>query len=199
MIVPIAHDFACPWCWIGLFQAKDLKRQFDVQFEWRAYEIFPEEMAFGEYKPSSDPPNKPKTPSRFQLAIAAQRMTSPTNRGPANIRSHKAHEAVEFINVKTRQTDEFVEAIYRAYYEQAADIDNVDVLVDIARPFTKEVDALTEAIKSKRFKSEIIAFDEPAYATGIYNVPTFRIGGELYAEQPYTVLEKAMQNAMVKR
>ena len=196
MIIRLAHDFACPWCWIGLLQANDLRREFGVQFDWRGYEIFPEDMPWPEKKFLTEPPNKPKTPTRFQLAVAAQRIQWPTNRGPAEIRSHKAHEAVEFIKTET-EPDDFIEAVYRAYYEQAADIDNIDVLATIAKPYTKNIDDLIKAIETKRFKDNIIAFDEPSYATGIYNVPTFIIAGERYAEQPYTALEKAMRQALV--
>ena len=26
--VTIAHDYLCPWCWVGFFQAKRLKEEF---------------------------------------------------------------------------------------------------------------------------------------------------------------------------
>jgi hypothetical protein len=56
---------------------------------------------------------------------------------------------------------------------------------------------MVQAIKERRFEDKIIAFDEPSYATGVYNVPTFYIGGERYAEQPYGVLQQAMRKLVV--
>jgi hypothetical protein len=43
-----------------------------------------------------------------------------------------------------------------------------------------------------------VGFDDPAYASGVYNVPTFFIGEERYAEQPLTVLKKAVRGALAR-
>lgn len=196
MLIPIAHDFICPWCYLGLLQAEDLERQYGVEFEWRSYEILPEGMEYPQRKQTEEPPDKPSVPTRFQLACAAQGVQWPTNRGPSGIRSHKAHEAVEFIRTEQNPSD-FVADIYRAYYEQAADIDNADVVLEIAKAHTKNLDELRSAIETKRYADKIVAFDEPSYETGIYNVPTFYIAGERYAEQPYVALEKAVKDALV--
>jgi len=44
--LPIAHDFICPWCWVGLLQALKLKKEFGVALEWKGYELWPEELAW---------------------------------------------------------------------------------------------------------------------------------------------------------
>lgn len=51
------------------------------------------------------------------------------------------------------------------------------------------------SIETEQFADRIVGFDAPAYKTGIFNVPTFIIAGERYAEQPYLVLEKAVARA----
>ena len=97
MIIPVAHDFICPWCWIGISQARRLQQEFGVQIEWLAYELLPETMEWPE------PPPKPvvetertKTPNRIELAYAAEGMEPPTADRPKRMRSHYAHEAAEF-------------------------------------------------------------------------------------------------------
>jgi riboflavin biosynthesis pyrimidine reductase len=60
---------------------------------------------------------------------------------------------------------------------------------------------LAEAVESVAYKDSVIGFDAPAYKSGVFNVPTFYIGGERYAEQPYVVLldaVKAAKKAYVK-
>jgi len=51
---------------------------------------------------------------------------------------------------------------------------------------------LVKAIAERSYQHNIIGFDDPAHATGVYNVPTFFIGGDRYAEQPYSVIRKAV-------
>jgi hypothetical protein len=73
MIIPVAHDFSCPWCWIGLHQAKRLAAEFGVEFNWLAYEIYPETMDF-EPKPriqiSNRPPPPPPLPRAYKQITA---------------------------------------------------------------------------------------------------------------------------------
>jgi predicted DsbA family dithiol-disulfide isomerase len=42
LTVTIAHDYQCPWCWIGLLQAKRLKQEFpSIALDWQGYELLP--------------------------------------------------------------------------------------------------------------------------------------------------------------
>ncbi|MEA2551998.1 MAG: hypothetical protein QOJ65_174 [Fimbriimonadaceae bacterium] len=198
MTIRLAHDFSCPWCWIGLQQAKLLRQEFGVDIEWLAYELYPEDLEFGKPKPPEDPGDKPPTPTRLELAYVAQGMEKPTNRGPAPVRTHQIHEIVEFAKTEG-PPDDLIEAIYRAFWEQGADIRNLDTLFEIAKPSIKDTDAMVRAVNERQFAAKIVGFDESAYRTGVYHVPTFYIGGERYAEQPYVVLQRAMREAKVAR
>src|SRR5579885_3466782 len=193
MVIPVAHDFSCPWCWIALFQVKQLKEEFGVEIEWLPYELYPEGLEYKSSTPVEEPPNKPPVPTRLQLAYAAQGMERPTKKRPWPMRTHRIHEAVEFAKTENPRPDDFVEVIYRAYYEDAADIDDIEVITELAKPFVKDIDGMLLAIQQKRFAAKIIGFDQPSYDSGVYNVPTFYIGGERYAEQPYIVLQNAMK------
>jgi predicted DsbA family dithiol-disulfide isomerase len=198
MLIPVAHDFTCPWCWIMLFQTEELTAEFGVRFDWRGYELWPEELAQPE---SVSPPPKPlqtdrpATPTRMQLAYAAQRIERPTSKRPDDMNSHNAHEAVEFAKLSGVQ-DQVIARLYRAYWEDGKIISDLDVIAELTADLIEDQAGLREAIETKRFKDQIIGFDDPAYATGVYNVPTFFIGGERYAEQPITVIRKAIQGQL---
>ena len=198
MIIPVAHDYSCPWCWIGLLQADQLRAEFGVEFDWLAYELYPEELELGTWTHPEEPPDKPPVPTRMELAYAAQGIERPTNKGPYPMRTHKVHEATEYAKA-TGGVDELVSAFYHGYYEQAADLDDIDVLANLARPIVSSLDEMLLAVSQKRYKANIIGFDEGAYRSGVYNVPTFYIGGERYAEQPYVVLQRAMKKAVMVR
>lgn len=191
MIIPVAHDFICPWCWIGLFQAKDLATEFGVTFEWRAYELYPQELEWPAPAPVPETDGRPKTPSRLQLAIAAQNLVIPKVEKPHQMRTHQVHNAVEYAKTEG-PVDEFIEVLYRAYWEQGTDINDPEQILKLSTGLVRDQDALMDAIKNSTFKSKIVGFDDDAYASGIYNVPTFIINGSLYAEQPTTVLRAAI-------
>ena len=192
MKIPLAHDFTCPWCWIGLHQAHRLEEQFGAEIEWLSYELMPDELEWSTPAPPTTPdPNRPPVPTRLELAYAAEGMEKPTAERPRRMRSHNAHEAVEFAR-EEGVANELVDRLYHAFWEEGQEINNPQVLAELAEGIVKDVPGMLRAIEERRFRDRIIGFDNPAYASGVYNVPTFYIDGERYGEQPYMVLEKAM-------
>jgi predicted DsbA family dithiol-disulfide isomerase len=191
--IPIAHDFICPWCWVGLLQAKRLKEEFGVSLDWRGYELWPEVLAWPEWGPGApEPANKPPVPSRFDFILYADGITLPKADKPHRMRTHNAHEALEFAK-RAGKADEFVEALYRSYWEEGRDINDPEVLVDLAPSILGDVTGLKEAIETRQFASDIVEFDDDAHEHGIYNVPTFFIGEKRLAEQPYVVIRAAVE------
>ncbi|HWA83808.1 MAG TPA: dihydrofolate reductase family protein [Fimbriimonadaceae bacterium] len=196
LAIPVAHDFTCPWCWIGLFQAKRLKAEFGVEIEWRGHELWPEELEWPEYRPAAAIPGRPPVPSRLDFIKLMDGIEVPVTERPKRMRVHAPLEAVEFFKERQPESvDAFVEAVYRAYWERAERIGDVEVLVALAGRFGIDLVDLAEALESRRFRDRVVHFDAPSYKAGVFNVPTFWIGGEPYAEQPYAVLEKAMRAA----
>jgi predicted DsbA family dithiol-disulfide isomerase len=198
MTIRVAHDFTCPWCWVGLFQAKDLAREFGATIDWVGYELWPLDLDWpSPAAPEPDKPsNKPQTPSRMDLAYAAQGMEPPTATRPRRMRTNNVHQAVEFAKTVGVQ-DEFIERLYRALWEQGREINAPDVLRELASGLM-DADAMLVAVEEVRYRDQVVGFDDPAYASGVYNVPTFFIGEERYAGQPLTVLRKAVRGALAE-
>lgn len=199
LVVPIAHDFVCSWCWIGWFQAERLRLEFGVEFDWLGYELFPEEI------PWPEPPelstvisNRPATPSRLDLAYAAQGIPKPTSQRPKRMRDHAALESVELAKDLGFAHD-WVGRLYQAYWESGAEIGSPAVLLDLARDWFPDLDRLASVIRERAYADRITSFNSDAFASGVSNVPTFFIGGNRYAEQPYGVLRDALEVALVNR
>lgn len=199
-LIAVAHDYICPWCWIGLLQIKALKEEFDVEFDYLSYELMPEELPWDPpTPPAPEPPqpeNKPKTPSRLALAYAAQGIEPPTVKRPRRMRSHNALEATEYAKTEGK-ADAFVERLYRALWEEGREINNPDVLAELAEGLLDDVPAMLKAVETKQFDSQIVKFDDESYAKGVYNVPTYFIGGVRYAEEPLITIRKALREAGV--
>jgi predicted DsbA family dithiol-disulfide isomerase len=199
MTVPVAHDVICPWCWIGVSQARRLREDFGVGIEWLSYELMPESLPWDPPAPREpENPDRPKTPSRLQLAYAAEGLERPTSTGPARMRSHNVLEALEHAK-DAGVADAAVEAVYRAYWAEGLEVDAPEVLARVLEGVVPDLDAMLEAVAERRYAARIVPFDDAAYASGVYNVPTFFIGGERYAEQPYAVLRQAMERSLVEK
>ncbi len=193
LTIPVAHDFICPWCWVGMLQAKQLKEDFGVEIEWLGYELFPDELEWPDHAPAPEPPaNKPATLTRFEFLLVADDLEMPKSVRPHKMRTHNAHEALEYAKTEGKG-DEFNELLYRAYWEKGRDINRPDILLELAQGVLNDPEEMAKAIAEKRFADKIVGFDDDAYASGVYNVPTFYIGEARYAEQPYVVLKKAIQ------
>ena len=188
---PVAHDFNCPWCWVGLFQAQRLQKEFGIEIEWLGFELMPKGMKYEPSGPKVDPPNRPATLSRLSLLLVAESMVLPLVPKPPDVRTYNAHQAVEYAKTEGVQ-DALVEAIYRAYWEDGRDINNISTLCEIANGIVLDIDKMKLAMEGDQFGSNVVDFDEDAYAAGVYNVPTFFIGEKRLAEQPYSVIRKAM-------
>lgn len=196
MVIPVAHDYICGWCWIAVFQTQRLKADFGVEFDWLSYELMPETLPWDDSpRPPEVTTNRPKTPSRFELACAAEGIDKPSAVRPGKMRSHNALEATEYVK-SMGSPDEFVYAMYRAYWEEGREIDSLDVIAEIGARYVSDVGELLDAVQERRFADKIVPFDEQAYSQGVYNVPTYWIGGDRYAEQPRIVLESAIRKVL---
>ncbi|MBX3113516.1 MAG: DsbA family protein [Fimbriimonadaceae bacterium] len=197
MIIEVAHDYNCPWCWIGIHQADYLEKEFGVQFEFMGYELMPEELPWGESPPVPEvTTNRPKTPSRMDLAYLASNVERPPKGiQPKRMRTHNALLATEYAKSVGKQS-EFVRRLYDAYWLEGIEINALENLRLLAEGIVDDPEALVDSVLSKEFESKVVKFDSDAYAAGVYNVPTFFIGGERYAEQPTAVLREAVYEAL---
>ncbi|MEZ0327031.1 MAG: dihydrofolate reductase family protein [Fimbriimonas sp.] len=192
LTIPVAHDFNCAWCWVGFLQARRLQREFGVEIDWCPFEIHPDNLWEEERLTG-----QPGMPSRLDLHVWAEQTDIPKVQRNPKMRTHNAHLAVEYAKDEG-SADALVEAIYRAYWEEGRDIDDPDVLIQLALGIICDLDALEQTIAKKTYADRIIPFNEPAYEQGVTHVPCFFIGGERYAEQKYHVLRKAVEEELAR-
>ncbi len=195
LVIQVAHDFTCPWCWVALFQAKRLQAEFGVEIEWLGYELWPEELEWPESRPAMPAPlNRPPILSRFEFLKLMDGVDVPDVDRPKGMRVHASLEAVEYLKEHSPgAAGSFVEDVYRAYWERGEAIGEIDVICRLLAPYLSEpVQAARQALEERRYRDNVVHFDAPSYKLGIFNVPTFFIGGERLAEQPYVVLRRAV-------
>lgn len=187
--VVIAHDYLCPWCWIGLFQAQRLKEEFpQIKQDWRGFELLPVELGpLPDYKPR--PRDLSKPPSRLDILAELDGIPIPRDRTIGLIRTHDALQGAEYAKERAPELfDAYNEAVYRAFWERSEDISDLDVLGEIVKNVGIDRDDFLDRIRAKEYSMRIVGFDDDAYAEDITHVPTFMFRGERCAEAPYSVV-----------
>lgn len=170
-----------------------LTEELGVQFDLIGYELMPEELPWGDSAPRPEPdPRRPVTPSRMDLAYAASGVEAPPKVQPKKMRTHNALLATEY-GKSVGVGMALAKRLYEAYWLEGVVINDIEELARLAKGILPDVDALVQSIASGEFETKIVKFDDDAYAAGVFNVPTYFIGGEKYAEQPYGVLAEAIK------
>lgn len=88
------------------------------------------------------------------------------------------------------------DALYRAYFVEAKNIGDKDVLMDIVAAVGMDVDAARVALDERTFKDAIDQDWAMSRAYGVTGVPTFVAGGYgVVGAQPYEVLAQLVEKA----
>jgi predicted DsbA family dithiol-disulfide isomerase len=88
------------------------------------------------------------------------------------------------------------DAMFRAYFVDARDISNPDVLLEIAASVGLPADKAREVIEKRTHKEAIDADWQKSHQYGVTGVPTFVIGRNgVVGAQPYEVLEELVKQA----
>ena len=196
--VTIAHDYLCPWCWVGFFQAQRLREEFpQINQVWRGFELLPEELGpLPDYTPQPKDPAAP--PSRFELFSQAESAPVPEGRTIGVVRTHNALEGAAYAQDKAPERfDAYNEAVYRAFWERSEDISALNVLGRLAEGAGLDRAAFLQAVSSKAYYDQIVRFDDDAYAADVTHVPTFLSRGERCAEAPYTTIRDLAQRYLI--
>lgn len=183
----VAHDVVCPWCWVARKQAARLQAEFPtLTFRWVGYELHPEGVGEACEETASEPPTKPRVPTRLELLLLVEGLTLPRRtRGPS--RSRMALEGAEYA-YEAGLAEPYLDALYHTYWEEDRDISSKRVLTEVAEEAGLDIGAFLDALETRRYRSRVVEFDTPAHARGVWHVPTWMFPEEWVAEQPYPVL-----------
>ena len=92
--------------------------------------------------------------------------------------------------------DAIHDALFRAYFVDARNIGDPEVLIEIAAAVGLPADAAREVIEKRSHKAAIDADWEKSHAYGVTGVPTFVAGKHgVVGAQPYEALEELVRQA----
>ena len=88
------------------------------------------------------------------------------------------------------------DAFFRAYFVEARDISDVDVMLDIVKSVGLSADAAREVLDKRTFKDAVDEDWKLSRQYGITGVPTFVVGNRgVVGAQPYEALEQLVKTS----
>lgn len=188
MKVEIWSDVVCPFCYIGKRRFEAALNQFehtkDLEIIWKSYQLNPNQV--------SDP-NKSAVQSLAEskgISLAeAQRLTEYVTDMAKTVglqynfdktvvaNTFKAHQFTHFAKSQGKQ-NEAEEVLFQAYFIDGLNIDDLDVLAQLADKIGLDSNDLRASIENGTYKDAVVHDFYQARQVGVQGVPFFLIDGK---------------------
>jgi predicted DsbA family dithiol-disulfide isomerase len=170
-------DYICPFCYVGFETIRKLKGEFDLEVEWRGFQIHPDWPAEGipadKLRGNGDGAARQATWKRIEaMAEAVGFEIKPPS---VLTNSRAALAATEFARDSGRD-EPLEERIYRAYFNEGVNIGDAKVVARLAGETGLDAGAVADAIKSAKYEMRLKNNALAANNRGVSGVPTFFIG-----------------------
>jgi predicted DsbA family dithiol-disulfide isomerase len=180
-------DFVCPWCYLATPRVEKLKRNFSVDVRWSYFPLHPDTPAEGMLLKDLFAGRNfdiEAAHARLKTLMDAEGLTF-------NARTHTYNSRLAQELAKGFDSDALRDALYKAYFEDARNIGDIEVLVEVAQACGIPADAARRALVERTFKAAVDADWAKARAYGITGVPSFVAGNQKVAgAQPYEILAR---------
>jgi len=192
--IALFSDFICPFCYIGFATLRGLRAEFDFALEWRGYQIHPDWPAEG--MPVERVGSEAVRRAAWERIKALADAIELPMRPPAMLsNSRLALEAAEFA-LDAGKGEEFEERVYRAHFNEGANIGDPAVVGALAAEVGLDRGQLEAALASRKYSLKLENNALMAHQRGIGGVPTFVINGfSLVGAQSPDVMRQVMRRA----
>lgn len=211
MRIDIWSDVVCPWCYVGKRRLERALADFpyaaDVEVVWHSFELDPTAPQGGD------------RPTTEVLAAKYGRSAEEMRQMQQQLIDLAAADDLElrlFDNVHTRTVDahrllhlarstgqqgELKERLLAAYFTEARNIGDHDVLQQVAVAAGLDAARVGEVLAGDEYADEVRADLEQARAYGVQGVPFFVLDGRyaISGAQPVEVFEQALRQAWSER
>jgi len=185
--VDVWSDFVCPWCFLASTSLDRLESENKIEVIRHSYEL----------RPKGSPPMPDALRQRIEAgrpqfeAMALEHYGIKLTQGPFGVDSRTALIGAKYAE-EQGVGKAYHEAIYRAYWQDARHIDQLDVLLDVAESTGLEREAFAAALETPAYLHLVLADITQAQALGLQGVPAMIFAGKYLVSgaQPYAVLSK---------
>ncbi len=169
-------DFVCPLCFLAIKPLREVTKEQKAEIEWKPFELCPEPA--DQIEQIEDFLERPWNQSIAPLAQQLHVEINMPDMSPVP-RTHLAHEGFHFAK-KHGQESAYVDAVFKAYWEDEKDISQIEVLAEIADSLHLDKEIFTRILKDRTFeqvhKDSLVHAYEDAHVT---KVPTLKIGSRV--------------------
>ncbi|MFC2033400.1 DsbA family protein [Chloroflexota bacterium] len=180
---------------MGLERAERLKQDYEVDLEWKAYELRPGLPSEGitrtpkEGEMNGFPPN---------LSERADELGLKLKRSPIVPCSRPALEVAEYAK-EHGKFDQFHLAVFKAYWEEAKNIGLRSVIFKIVQECGLDANEVERFLDEGRYTQAIKTQSEEAKQSGINGIPAYVVGEFLIeGVQPYEFFQRVMEAEISK-
>ena len=157
---------------------------------WRSYEL----------RPKGSPPIPPEYLARIKamqprmFQIAREHYGLEMNPGPRGISSRAALIGAKYAEAQG-QGEDYHDAVFRAYWQHANNIGEVEVLAEIAQRIGLDREAFLTALQNEEYELQVEADIEQAYSYGLDGVPALIFENRYLVSgaQPYEILRQVVE------
>ncbi len=195
LTLTLFSDFVCPWCYLAEQSTiQRLEREYDVAVDWIGFELHPEIPRGGLPTESLFP--QPLLDSMLgPLEAAADRMGLPLM-PPERVPNTRAALAVAEHGRRHGGLDSFRQAAMDAFWAHGRDIEDPDVLGELAERSGMDADAAVDFAFSAPGDAAVHARRAIASERGVSAIPTVLLGRlPILGCQPYDVFARAAERA----
>ncbi len=191
MKVTVFYDYNCPYCYLGSKSLNELSKEFEMEIEWKGFEVHPEFPPEGRKRSKT---MKSIRVSRGVLEMARQDGFQIKLPG-FGANSRLGLEGSEFAKTKGL-FKEFHESVYEAYFKEGLNIGDMNILLEIGSIAGLDEAELKEVLKSRSMYERIEDNRQEARNNRILGVPTYIFGKfPLHGYQPTETFRKIIQRA----
>jgi predicted DsbA family dithiol-disulfide isomerase len=190
-------DYICPFCYVGFETIRKLKPEFDIQLEWRGFQIHPDWPSEGipaeRLRAGSDPAQRRALWERISAMATAVGFTM---KAPAVLTNSRAALAATEFARESGRDEALEERIYRAYFNEGVNIGDAAQVARLAADAGLDPAEVAEAIESPRYELRLKNNALAAHQRDVSGVPTFFIGDyPLVGAQSLDTMRSLLQRA----
>ena len=183
MKVEIWSDTVCPFCYLGKHKFENALAQFadrdNIEVEWKSFQLNPglvtdTTISINQYlaKVKGYPIEQAaKMNERFSQSGKALGLEYNFDKVVV-ANSYRAQNLIHFANIQGLQ-NEMEERLFKAYFTDGLNIDDLSVLVLLATETGLNIDGMEQALENKTFDVEVQKDIDEANRLGIHGVPYF--------------------------